>query len=312
MAWILLILTATAAASLAIVHFRQPRAELRSYRFSLIPPDNSTFTGPVSVSPDGNHVAMIVSSAAGTTLWIRRLESSTAQALPGTEGADGPFWSPDSRFIGFFAIGKLKKVDSAGGPAQTVCDAPNGSEGTWGRDGVIVFARDTWDSALYQVSAEGGTPSLLVEPNRPREMAYGSPQFLPDGRHFLFHIRNGQPTANGVYVGSLDSKETRWILNTQWMATYVRTASARAGHLLFVRDGTLMAQPFDPNHFQLLGQPTSVTDGLPTDPYRRAFFAASENGVLAYSSNRGQSSPLRLVWVDRQGKSQALSVPSGY
>lgn len=309
-AWTLLMVTALASLVLAAVHFRQIPADVRSFRFSIPAPENGSFTGPVSVSPDGRQLAVVVLSSGITKLWVRSLDSPAAQPLEGTEGADGPFWSPDSRSIAFFAVGKLKRIDSAGGPVQTVCDAPNGSEGTWSRDGVILFTLDTWDSSLYRVAAEGGAPTLIGEP-LPGQTAYKSPHFLPDGRHFVYAARFLPLSRTGIYVGSLDSKQTKWILNTIWMVAYAPAIGGGHGHLLFVRDGTLTAQPFDTNGLQLTGQPFAVADGQPTDTSRGAFFSVSMNGILAYSTNKTGATPVTLVWVDRQGKATPLRVPAG-
>src|SRR5262249_36173717 len=151
-----------------------------------------------------------------------------------------PFWSPDSRFIGFFTGGKLKKIDAAGGPAQTLCDAPVGRGGTWNRDGGIVFAPN-FNSALSRVSASGGMAAPLPLETSRKEKVHHFPYFLPDGQHFLYRAgvttAYGRDEGNGIYVGSLASSEYKLILRADTYAVYA------SGHLLFWRDGSLMAQP---------------------------------------------------------------------
>ena len=309
--WALLSLTAVAGLALTAVRFREHGADTRSVRFSVDPPDKSAVTGSMAISPDGQHLALIVSTAAeATQLSIRRLDSLTTQIIPGTEGAGGPFWSPDGRFIGFFAQGKLKKIDAARGPAQTLCDAPKGLSGTWNQDGVIVFNLDTWDSALYRVSARGGAPTVVLAPDNTVEFSYNAPQFLPDGRHFLYLSVFREPRKSGIFVGSLDSKKTRRILDTQWMAAYASGTDETKGHLLFIRDGRLMAQQFDTTRLQLAGDAVPVADNLPTHIYAAASVSASENGTLAYVSNVRQTENRTLVWVDRQGRPQPLPAPA--
>jgi hypothetical protein len=234
------------------------------------------------------------------------LGALSAQPLAGTEGASLPFWSPDSRFIGFFANSKLKKIDAAGGPAQTLCDAPNGRGGTWNRDGVIVFAPDIF-SPLYRVSQAGGAPAPLPLDKSRKEQVQHFPYFLPDGRHFLY--RAGDTTAysrdegNGVYVGSLDSSEYKLILKEDTYAVYA------SGHLLFWRDGALMAQPFDAESLELSGEAVPIAEQVQMNLSEvRAIFSVSENGVLVFEAGAPRTgAATQLTWFDRGGKQAGKS-----
>jgi Tol biopolymer transport system component len=236
-------------------------------------------------------------------LWVRSLDSLEAQALPGTDGGDFPFWSPDSRFIGFFAQGKLKKIDVAGGPAQTLCDAPAGEGGTWNRDGIIVFAPTTF-AGLSRVSAAGGQPTALttVDPSG-KEISHRWPQFLPDGRRFLFLV---QPE-NTVRVGSLDSRDTKTLLTADSKVLY-----APPGYVLFMREGTLTAQPFDASRAELTGDGFPVAEQVRGNALNgRAAFSVSENGVLSYRTGVGNVT--EMTWFDRSGKLlQSIGQPGNY
>src|SRR5437763_1124685 len=267
----------------AIAYFRVPTSRPNVVRAMIPPPENAhlLYFNNMAVSPDGLRLAVVAIGANGVqSLWLRPLGASSAQPLAGTEGASLPFWSPDSRFIGFFANGKLKKIDAAGGPPQTLCNAPNGRGGTWNREGVIVFAPDIL-SPLYRVPQAGGAAIALPLDQSRKEKVQHFPYFLPDGRHFLY--RAGVTTAyardkgNGIYVGSLDSSEYKFILNDDTYAIYA------SGHLLFWRDGALMAQPFDAQSLQLSGEAVPIAEQVQMNLTEiRAVFSASENGVLVF------------------------------
>jgi Tol biopolymer transport system component len=225
-------------------------------------------------------------------LWLRAFDALEARQLPGTENGDFPFWSPDSRFIAFFADGKLKKIEAAGGPVQTLSDAPAPEGGTWNRDGTILFAA-TFTAGLSRVSAAGGQViSATTLDASQKEISHRWPEFLPDGRHFLFLA---QP-ANVVSVGSLDSSEIKRLMNTDSKALY-----APPGSLVFVRQGTLMSQPFDASRGALTGEAAPIVEQVRNNPGNgRASFSVSTNGVLAYrTSDDLRGSP---VWVDRNGR----------
>src|SRR5438552_3735340 len=275
----LLALALIAALPFVFLYLRSaPASRPNVVRAMIPPPENAhlLYFNQMAVSPDGLRLAFVAIGANGvTSLWLRPLGAFSTQPLTGTEGASYPFWSPDSRFIGFFADGKLKKIDAAGGPPQTLCDAPSGRGGTWNRDGVIVFAPDLY-SVLYRVSAAGGAPAPLPLDQSRKEKVQHFPCFLPDGRHFLY--RGGVTSAyardkgNGIYLGSLDSSEAKLILNDDTYAIYA------SGHLLFWRDWALMAQPVDAQDLQLSAEAVPIAEQVQMNLTEiRAVFSASEN-----------------------------------
>jgi serine/threonine protein kinase len=272
------------------------------------PPPNTAF-GFMNLSPDGATVTFAGSSQSGRTLlWVRRLDAASATPLPGTDGAGAPFWSPDSRFIGFFAEGKLKKVPATGGPAQTVVDSAQGSA-SWSAGGVILFARGFGVGPLYRVSDAGGTAAAATELNEAdSETAHYSPAFLPDGDHYLFFIRNATADRSGVYLGSLSSKERIRVSNDFSAMMY-----AEPGYVVFHRDGTVMAQPFDAARRVTTAEAIPIAEGVQFNGTAGlASFAVSQNGVMAYRSAVG-AAPRTLVWVSRNGTEQPLAAsPLGY
>jgi len=193
LAWIVAgvcLLGLLAALPFAIAYLRRAPVDGRVLKFSVLPPEKSTMARAMALSADGRRLAFVASSEGQALLWVRSLDSLSAQALPGTEDAFSPFWSPDGRFIGFFAGGKLKKIDASGAPPQTLCDAADSRGGTWNRDGVIVFASSAF-GLLYRVSAAGGEPSPVTALDQSRfETSHRWPYFLPDGRHFLYLVRS--------------------------------------------------------------------------------------------------------------------------
>ncbi len=265
----------------------------------IIAPERTTFSyfaGPVTLSPDGRRLAFVATTSQGKeTIWVRSLDSPAAQELPGTEGASYPFWSGDSRFLGFFANGKLKTMEASGGPVLTVCDAPGTRGGTWNRDGTILFA-GTW-SPIYRVSASGGVPTPVTNPNRPA-LSHRWPYFLPDGRHFLYleaNFAGGSVESASVYVASLDSKENKLLLHARSNVAYLN------GHLLSMRQGTLMAQPFDAERLETKGDAVPVAEHVQFDELVwRGVFSVSENGVLAYQDGATLANS-QLLMFDRKG-----------
>ena len=283
---------------LAVLYFRRAPEDMRAARFSIPLPEKLTsFDIPV-ISPDGRRLVFNGRQApvGSSLLYIRPLDSFDAQPLAGTEGAAFPFWSADSRFIAFFADGKLKKVEITGGPPQTLCDAPGGRGGTWNSNGVIIFAPNDL-GGLYRVSATGGEPTSLTTPDKSRqETTHRWPYFLPDGRHFLYFIRSSQPQNRAIAVGMLDGKET-----TRLMSGESNVAYASPGYLLFWRDGTVLAQAFDAGKLQLTGNPFSVAEQVGyIEANSYAAFSVSGNGILISRSgaffNKNQP-----TWFDRKG-----------
>jgi len=311
--WIAAALLLLALIGLSFIHFRKaPPPEERRVRFQVPLPEKSS-DAMFHLSPNGRYLAIAGSQlGSNSRLWVRPLDSLEARPLPGTEDAYLPFWSPDSAFVGFFAQGKLKRIALAGGPPQTICDAPRGLGGTWNRDGVIVFTPDI-GKPLYRVPAVGGDPVAMPPTKFAGSISPAFPQFLPKGDPFLYlTIAPGKPEVAGIYVGSLEQKPPVRILANGLATTYAPpSASGQVGHLLFLRESTLMAQVFDPEQLRLTGEMvplaepvgTEILGALPT-------FSVSDSGVLAYSSGAAGASR-ELVWVDRTGKPMGLAGPPG-
>jgi Tol biopolymer transport system component len=255
-----------------------------------------------ALSPDGRRLVYAVSSKDGKDLlWMRTLDSPEPQPIVGTAGGGFPFWSPDGRFIGFFADGKLKKIEAGGGPATTICDAPTARGGAWGRDGVIVFSF-AFNEGLQQVNANGGKPVPLTSLDTSQnEATHRWPVFLPDGRHFLFlagdpYTSRDNPT-NTIKVGSLDSKEVKSLVRTRSSAVYA------SGHILYLRQNELMAQPFDLKRLEVTGDAFSLGDEVAEDRRSvRALISASENGMLVYAPISGAGQGANISFVNRSGK----------
>jgi hypothetical protein len=227
-------------------HTSKPQPVLRSL---ILPEENTTplvmqdNAGPVTLAPDGSALAYVASDAHGQIfLWIRKLNELHARPIPGTDGANFPFWSADSHAVGFFSGGKLRTIPAEGGSATVVCDAPLGRGGSWNADGTILFA-PTFESGLFQVPSSGGTPRVVTLLDKSKHDSHRWPLFLPDGRHFLYlAITHNSPRDpnNGIYFSSLDGKENRLLMQNDSQAAY------SSGYLLFRRDTSLMAQPFNP------------------------------------------------------------------
>lgn len=228
-------------------------------------------------------------------LWVRELGSLNARVLPGTENPNVPFWAPDSRRVAFFATGKLMKVDVTGGSALTITSVTGSAGGSWNQDDTILFSAG---ASLQRIPAAGGTPTGLTTREAARnEVAHLFPLFLPDGRHYAYLARSGDAEKSGVFLGDLESKDRRLLIQVESNVAYVEP-----GYLLFVRDGTLMAQPFDAGKLTLTGDAVPVAERVDSYPGNRyAYFSASRNGVLAYASG-GAGTALQITWYDRTGK----------
>jgi serine/threonine protein kinase len=292
-----LVITAALAVP-ATLYLRRVVPEPFPTRFEIPTPPTSD---PVSfaLSADGRQLAFVATSEGASRLWVRPLDQVTAQPLAGTEGASYPFWAPDGRAIGFFADGKLKRIDLGSGGPQVLADASSGRGGTWNRDGVLVFA-PTPGGVMMRVMATGGTP-VAVTRLAPGQAGHRWPQFLPDGRHFLFFA--GRQPDQGVYVGTLDGGEPTRVLAADTAAVY-----APPGALLWVHQGVLVAQRFDPAREVVNGEPIPVAQavGLDDGVFRGAF-AVSATGVLAHRAGRGERR--QLGWVDRAGVAQGTVGP---
>jgi Tol biopolymer transport system component len=298
LAWAIAALALLSAAA-AIYPWRRDRAgtpDPQVLRYTLGLPEKTELIG-FALSPDGRYVAIAGTSEGGQQLWVRALDSWQAQPLSGTDHAAFPFWSADSRFIAFFALDKLKKIAVTGGPAQTLCDAPNSRGGAWSRDGVIVFAPLN-GTLLQRVSAAGGVP---VEIRKAEQGNFRFPAFLPDGRRFLYTDRGGKEP--GVYVASLDSKEVRRLALDQSNAMYAPpSGSSRTGYVLFVREHTLMAQPVDAAGMEPAGDVIPVAERVtPQGTATLNQYSLSANGLLIYQAG-GTALGAQLAWFDRAGK----------
>jgi Tol biopolymer transport system component len=298
-----------AAAGLILAALQRARPAAPPIAFAIFPPPDQSFSTPpgggtglapqAAVSPDGRRVVFVAEGPDGHLLWVRELGSPEARRIPGTSGGTFPFWSPDNRNIGFFTRGKLKRVSVAGGWPQDVCDAPDGRGGTWNKDNVIVFT-SVPTGGLQRVSAAGGTPVTISQlDTQYGETSHRFPWFLPDGRHFLYTAAVGTccPAAvpARVKIGALDSADATMLMQVESAVAYA------AEHVVFNRDGTLMAQPFDPARRSLRGEPFPVVDGVSSEGSRYASFSLSASGTLLYARG-GQQSRAQLTWMDRSGR----------
>jgi Tol biopolymer transport system component len=301
-AWSLAALALIAAGAIATIYWREQATKI-SVKAFITPPPNAHFesigdvAGPVVVSPDGKRLAFVASVEGKNDLWVRPLDSLNAIELSGTDNATFPFWSPDSRMIGYFADGKLKKVDATHGPGLPICDAPVGRGGSWGVDDTILFSPD-FRAPLSKVSASGGNPTPATRLIEGQQTTHRWPQILPDGKHFIFmgasHISPKAGT-NGIYWGSLEGKPSTLVMSTASSGLYA------SGYLLFLRENTLMAQKFDAGTGALSGEPRSVAEAIFRDDGTwRSLFSVSQNGVLAYQIGTNTSRS-QLTWVDRKG-----------
>jgi Tol biopolymer transport system component len=287
-----------ALASLALLYFREKPAQMPVTRLALEPPENASFSPYLgvsvvpAVSPDRQRIAFAAHTRDGRTqLWVRSLDSVSAQPLAGIDAASLPFWSPDSKSIGFFSKGKLNRIDANGGPVLALADAGNPRGASWSSQGLIVFA-PAITGVLRKVSAAGGAVSDAGKLSS-GEPSQRWPWFLPDGKHFLFAAGLSGVSRKAIRLGLLDSTESTKLLEADSDAIY------SAGYLLFLRGDTLMAQPFDPRNLRLSGEALPVVEHV-QNGQNTSFgaFSASANGLLAYA---GGSAEFELGWFDRKG-----------
>lgn len=305
----LLLLT---SAALAIRAFRALAPDAPAVRFDVFPPEGFTFranTQPNStvapwprLSPDGRKLSFVASAESKQLLWVRPIDSSTAQALPGTDEAANSFWSPDSNYIAFITPNRLKKVAASGGPAQVLCNLETMREGTWGTEGVILLSQQ--NGPLFRVSAAGGEPAPATELDASRkETQHREPNFLPDGRHFTYVAVSSDPQKTGTFIGSLDSKERRPLPGIASVSLH-----SPSGHMVFLRDGTLMAQPFDLDRLELSGDALPVAEQISNA--QAGAFSISQAGGLVYRAG-ATFARSQLVWFDRSGKQLEVASPEG-
>jgi Tol biopolymer transport system component len=309
-AWALFAAALAGVVTLAMPYLRRAPAPA-VVRFTILPPEGVVFApvgAPVApfpaVSPDGTRLVFVAQrDGEPASLWVRSLDAIDAHRLNDTSVRTDtlspglPFWSADSRSIGFFADGKLKRVGVEGGSPQTICDAPQSGGASWGADGTIVFASKI-DEGLRRVAATGGVPVQITTPDAARgELSHSNPAFLPDGRHFLFWV---QAAKSSIRLGSIDSSETIHLLEADSRAIYA------SGYVFFVRQSALFAQPFDTGRLEMRGERVLVAEDVRTFPLNgRSAFSASTNGVLVYRTGSARSGRT-LAWYDRQGKQNAI------
>jgi eukaryotic-like serine/threonine-protein kinase len=291
--WIVSAVLLIAIAALAVPAFR--------YLTETVPPEmrldieTPPSTAPLefALSPDGMRLAFVANDNGAQRLWVRPLNATSAQPLPGTDGADYPFWSPNSRSIGFFAAGKLKRIDIAGGPPQILAEAPSFRGGAWNNAGVILFA-PTSIGPLSRVSATGGTPEVVTHLEQ-GQASHRFPQFLRDGNHFLFYMQ-ATPERAGVYLGSIEGNDLKRLVASDGTAAWLPP-----GWLLYLQQGTLRAQQLDTSRGILVGNPVTVADPVGYDvAFFYGGFSVSAEGTIAYRTSTGTRT--QLTWFDRSGK----------
>ena len=312
--WLWAALAALAATLAALAGWlAKPSEELRRVRLSINPPPGHHFQsligeeGGSAISPDGSTLAFIAIGKTGVQLlWARRMDDGQERPLPGTERARHPFWSPDSLFLGFFADGKLKKIDVNGGPAQTLCNAPNERGASWNTEGIILFG--SLGAGIQRVSAAGGPPVPVTQPASGGGVSHIWPSFLPDGKQFLFASVTGSAEQNGIYGASLDAPDAaKRLLPLLSNAVYARDHqgsglfSSDKGYLVFHREGALIAQRFLPGRLDLVGDSFPIAERVSVSPAGMSGdFSLSGNGTLVYAAGAG--SQYQLTWRDRSGR----------
>jgi Tol biopolymer transport system component len=290
----LLVLFVAAGAGWTIL---RPKPDPPMFQMEITPPDGVRFLPgltPFALSPDGRRIAFVAAGRDGRQmLWLRSVDSTAASALAGTENAEIPFWSPDSRWLGFSANSKLQKIDVVGGSQpQIICDIQGRAGGTWNRDGVIVF--DQGDKPLLRVSANGGTPTPILQLDATRgEKYHGGPYFLPDGRHVLYY--SATPNGNDLMVASLDGKMNRLLIERGGVPLYAPNPSG-GGAIFYNVRGQLMARPFDSVKLEFTGPPAVLADGV----FPARWWYASATGLLAFRHTYGTQ--YQFTWFGRDGK----------
>jgi Tol biopolymer transport system component/tRNA A-37 threonylcarbamoyl transferase component Bud32 len=289
----LALVLATAAVAAGVRTLRRlgaaPRLPTLRFEISTAPTDDAS----MAMSPDGAQIAFVANQNRVPVLWVRALDAIENRALPGTEGARFPFWSPEGRTIGFFADDKLKRVDVAGGMPLVVADAPNARGGAWNADGVMLFAPGV-GAPIMRVSMRGGPVERVTQLNTGSGAAHRLPQFLPDGKRFLFSSALGTADTNGVYLGSLDKTPPVRLLAGDGAGRF-----AAPDKLLTMSQGALQAYSFNAASGVVQGEPIIIAQGFGAGAATSAPFTTSDTGVLAYRASTAQRR--QLVWVNRQG-----------
>jgi Tol biopolymer transport system component len=299
--WIALLVVMTAlSVALAIPAARYLReTSPPEMRLQIVtPPTKSPYQ--FALSPDGRHIVFLASGDGPQRLWLQPLDKIEARPMSGTDGADFPFWSADSRSIGFFASGKLYRIDIAGGPPQplTNTSATTARGGAWNMDGTILFAPMP-NGPLSRIAASGGEPVVVTRLDPPRQLGHRFPQFLPDGRHFIFYA-TGNPEASGIYLGSLDGGDPKRLTAADTAGTYLKP-----DRIVFVHHGALVARRLDLGHGELTGDLVTLADRVGIDVYRGGF-SVSTDGRVAYRVG-GRAERRQLTWLDRTGKAVGVA-----
>lgn len=285
---------------------RTPAPDTRILQFPIAPPPGAEIflsqNGGAAISPDGKTIAFVAISNQHQRLWVRPLESGESRELPGTDGAKLPFWSPDSASIGYFAGNKLHRIDVSGGSQRELASAANPRGGTWSSEGTILYCPDF--SHLARIPATGGE-AVPVTRLGEGELTHRWPQFLPDGRRFFYHLTTAKPDNRGVFLSSLDHPETKEALVRGYNASLVPARDRQPAYLLWTRDDTLVAQPFDEKAGRLTGQPfrvpgTGIVGGM---SYLYQGVSVSNDGFVLFGGGLARS---QLAWVDREGKVLSL------
>jgi Tol biopolymer transport system component len=308
-----------AASTIALRHLGETPPAAEAMQFTIVPPANVEFGGPpgggtgtatqLAMSPDGRHVVFVARTDGPYSLWLRSLATLTTRQIAGTDEASFPFWSPDSRYIAFFADNKLKKVQVAGGPPVALCAANQGRGGAWSSGNVLLFG--TLNTPLQRVASAGGVATDAAALDKARgETSHRWPHFLPDGRHYLFTAVTGAagaaPRPSTIKIGTLDDVQTTTLFEAESSVQYA------AGHLLFLRTNTLMAQPFDAVRRLTTGDPFPVAEPVNTEGSRYGSFSTSAGGALTYAQG-GAPVVETLTWLDRSGKKLGeIGEPAAY
>lgn len=299
-------LAVLAAVIVVAVAYLRPHSSAPVVKFAVAPPANTSYPGSPSISPDGK---LLVFSAQGPEgqrmLWLRPLDAMRHTPIPGTEGATNPFWSPDGQYLAYFSGRALKMVRVKDYATDTICkvEGTNGG-GTWNREGGILFSRNI-DDGIYQVQAKANSnpsPVLRVNPGK-GENGYMWPQFLPDGKHFLFFVQTEATETTGVYTGAADSNDYRLLFPSETNALYAGAAdgqSQKNGYLLYIANRKLMGQAFNAPHLSVVGEPLTLADDIgAVSSMNLAPITVANNGTLAYQST---GNPTRqMLWMDRAG-----------
>ncbi len=278
--------------------------------FAINPPEKAKLFDWPTISPDGRTLAFVAEVDGKTQLWVRALGATTARPLVEVRGNSPiPFWSPDSQFIAYFELGKLKKIALAGGMPETLCDTPIGNGGTWNREGVILFGGGT--GGIKRVSTNGGAVTAATSVYKARgDINHNVPAFLPDGRHFLYSINNSDPTKRGIYLAALEGGEARLLLSADayTVGVTLNPADQSKGYLTFVRQGALLAQSFDFSQNQLMGSPVRIAEYVASPSGGSARYSLATNGVLILLEREADR---QLTWFDIAGKKLGTEGPPG-